>query len=113
MHKYIYAYIYSFITDRAFYLNKFTTSKNITAIITNSNDNLLQSNINCQCKLKNVSLFCNDVKIQGFSLGSNISNYTRIQILLIQDVTFIVLITSDCVSIGNINKAKFYPKKGL
>nr|KAF7416741.1 hypothetical protein H0235_011272 [Vespula pensylvanica] len=99
------------LNNRAFYLNKLKTSKNITAIITNLNNNLLQSNINCQCKLKNVSLFCNDVEIQGFSLGSNISNYTRIQILSIEEVTFIVFITSDCVSIGNINKAKFYEKK--
>ncbi|XP_046826802.1 uncharacterized protein LOC124427654 [Vespa crabro] len=99
------------LNSRAFYLNKLKTFKNITAIITNSNNNHSQSNINCQCELKNVSLFCNDTEIQGFSLGSNLSNYTRIHILLIKKVTFIVLITSDCVSIGNINKDKFYQKK--
>ncbi|XP_014606540.1 PREDICTED: uncharacterized protein LOC106788102 [Polistes canadensis] len=99
------------LNNRAFFLNKLKILKNINALTTYSNNNYLQNNINSYCELKNVSLFCNNIKIQGFSLGSNISNYTRLQILSVRENTFIVLITSDCVSIGNIIDARFYQKK--
>ncbi|XP_043493312.1 uncharacterized protein LOC122518436 [Polistes fuscatus] len=99
------------LNNRAFFLNKLKILKNINALTTYSNNNYLQNNINSYCKLKNVSLFCNNIEIQGFSLGSNISNYTRLQILSVKETTFIVLITSDCVSIGNIIDARFYQKK--
>ncbi|KAI4502427.1 hypothetical protein M0802_002339 [Mischocyttarus mexicanus] len=99
------------LNNRAFYLDKLKILKNNNALITYSNNNCLQNNINSICELKNVSLFCNDIEIQGFSLRTGISNYTKLQILPIKGITFIVLITSDCVLIGNIIEERFYQKK--
>ncbi|XP_015188612.1 PREDICTED: uncharacterized protein LOC107072855 [Polistes dominula] len=98
------------LNNRAFYLNKLKIVKNMNALITNLNINYIE-NMNSSCNLKNVSLFCNNIEIQDFSLGSDISNYTRLQILSVRETTIIVFIKSDCVSIGNIINARFYQKK--
>ncbi|KAK2582296.1 hypothetical protein KPH14_004637 [Odynerus spinipes] len=103
------------LNNRAFYVNKLKIYKNITSMTSSINKSYPSNYINPQCELQNGSLFCNNTEMKGFGLGSNIRNYTTIQVLSLKENMFIILITADCVSVhaGNIANATVYQAKAF
>lgn len=81
-------------------MNKFeVTDKNVSGISSIPDENVIVLNSTCLCEPKNISLLCNDTKLLNVLAGTNSSTFRMMKLVLLNDVVFVVIVSSDFVSI--------------
>lgn len=79
-----------------------------TASSTSNAENMKNMNLNstCLCESKNISLFC-DMELLNVVTGVNTSEFITKKLILLDDTMFLVLVSTDFVSIYLYTEEQF------
>lgn len=70
-------------------------------------------NSTCLCESENISSFCNDTELLNIVTGTNNSAFITKKLILLDDIMFLVLVSTDFVSIYSYTDAEqFYQVAG-
>ncbi|KAL6265402.1 hypothetical protein P5V15_002198 [Pogonomyrmex californicus] len=112
------------LQNRAIYVSKFeVVDENMLQIASNtsnaeeyeSDTKNMNLNSTCLCEAENISSVCNDTKLLKFLAGTNSSIFLTKKLLLLDDIIFVVLASTDYVSVYSyiITEEKFHQIVGL
>ncbi|XP_019699980.1 uncharacterized protein LOC105189727 [Harpegnathos saltator] len=92
----------------AIYVSKFEEVKEDTLkITTNLNtEDVMTLNSTCVCEGKNFSTFCNNTKLTNILAGKNSSTFITTKLMLLGDTLFVVIVSSDFVSVYTYDDAE-------
>lgn len=97
-------------------MNKFeVVDENVLQIASNTSntEDVKDMNLNstCLCELKNISSYCNDTDLLNIVGSTNISEFMTKKLIMLDDTVFVVLVSTDFVSIYSHIAAEqqFYP----
>lgn len=85
-----------------------------TASNTSNAEDVKYMNLNntCLCESKDISLFCSDMELLNVVTGINISTFMMKKLLLLDDTMFLVLVSTDFVSIYSYTEEQFHQVTG-
>lgn len=98
-------------------MNKFEVVDNNTLEISSiaNIENVIVLNNTCLYEPKNISLLCNETKLLDVLAGTNSSTFRIMKLMLLNDVVFVVIVSSDFVSIYTyaVTEQELHQKAGV